>query len=70
MQVKYRHTFTVVVEDTDGFSDTETLARIERGANASARTYQMMVKQGGTDPKPVRASVHTTTHITIEPDPK
>lgn len=66
MQVRYRHVFTVVVEDSGNFSDAETLARIQRGAESSARTFTMLVKQGGTDPKPVRSSVLTTSHVTIE----
>lgn len=68
MKVVYRHVFTVTVEGVGSFDKNTDLARIESGAEADARLLTLMVKRGGIDPKPVRSTRHTTTHVTFDKD--
>ncbi len=63
MEVRYRHTFTVVVEGVDNFDESASMAKvIEYGARDAAHVT-LLVKRGGTEPKPVRSSVVTQTVI-------
>lgn len=63
MQVRYRHVFTVVVEGTDSFDDDTPMSKVNEYGDRDARAIVMLVKREGTDPKPVRSSRRTTTHV-------
>lgn len=66
MQVRYQHTFTVVVEGTDNFDEEASLAKTIEYGDRDARCLQLLVKRGGTTPKPVFAARKTKTIIIHE----
>lgn len=68
MNVRYIHTFTVTVEGSDSFADSETLKKATEYGERDASLVQLMVKRGIAEPVPVRASVVTKTVIVHEPD--
>jgi hypothetical protein len=66
MKVVYRHEFTVVVEDTASFSESQDLEYLRKDAERSRSTITMMVKKGSLEPQIVRSKVVSTPVVLLE----